>query len=212
MKFNIEEFNANKSGVYIIKNSIDSRVYVGSAIYLYKRFFEHRRTLLKNNHANTHLQRFANKYGVDCLTFEVLEFCCKDTLLVKEQFWLDYHNSYNREYGFNIRIKAKSNLGITFTLSESRKQQLSNLHKGRKHTQEARNKMAEAKRGKMPPDSRINININTLKIANEKRKISVVISNVLYPSLKEAAIALNTSPQNIANRCKNVNFENYKFA
>lgn len=76
-----------KGVVYIIKCKNDNRVYIGSSINYKKRFIEHRNALLNKNHHCIHLQRYINKYGIDEIYFEVLEFC--DNYLEREQYYLD---------------------------------------------------------------------------------------------------------------------------
>lgn len=82
------------SGVYIITNYIDSRVYIGSSVNIKERWCEHKRDLLKDNHQNTHLQNFVNKYGIDVLNFKILENC--ENTLEREQYYLDsIDNKFN---------------------------------------------------------------------------------------------------------------------
>ena len=96
----------NVSGIYIIRNKIDGRVYIGSAVSLAHRKGTHFYHLKNNKHCNSHLQNFANKYGVDKLYFEVLETCSKDELLIREQY---YFGLYNNK--FNIVKYAGNTLG-----------------------------------------------------------------------------------------------------
>jgi group I intron endonuclease len=88
--------NSN-SGIYIIKNTIDERVYVGSAVDLKKRKWSHLGQLKRKNHHCAHLQNFANKHGIDTLYFEVLEYVeDKDNLIEREQFYLsNIQNKFN---------------------------------------------------------------------------------------------------------------------
>ena len=53
-----------KSGIYQIKNLVNEKIYVGSAINLYQRKCEHFSDLRKNIHDNPHLQSSYNKYGM----------------------------------------------------------------------------------------------------------------------------------------------------
>ena len=86
----------NKSGIYIIKNTIDNRVYIGSAVNLAVRKGTHFYDLRNNKHHNSHLQNFVNKYGIDNLSFDVLEFCEKSILLEREQhYFTQYQNRFN---------------------------------------------------------------------------------------------------------------------
>lgn len=58
------------SGIYAIVNSLDNKKYIGSTGTLRKRFRQHYAALVKGTHANCHLQRAVNKYGIDKFYFE----------------------------------------------------------------------------------------------------------------------------------------------
>lgn len=46
--------------VYIISNSIDNRIYIGSSVNVKSRLTGHKKDLIKGSHHNSHLQNFAN--------------------------------------------------------------------------------------------------------------------------------------------------------
>ena len=75
------------SGIYKILNTIDERIYVGSSKNMEKRFKVHKCELNTKKHKNPHLLNFINKYGIDKLSFEVLEYCEKDKLEEKENYY-----------------------------------------------------------------------------------------------------------------------------
>lgn len=101
MEFRILE--KNRSGIYIIRNNIDNRVYIGSSKNLYKRYLYHNEDLLRNKHNNIYLQRFYSKYGSDTLFFELMEYCDIDSLFEREQYYLD---KYPKDIKFNVCAKA----------------------------------------------------------------------------------------------------------
>lgn len=119
-----EKFN---TGIYQIVNLLNGKRYIGSAINLKRRKIEHSYRLKKQIHSNEILQRSYNKYGKENLKFEILLYCSKGDLLFYEQRAID---SYDFENLYNIRIKADSNRGITF--SEEHKQKIRNSKKGNK--------------------------------------------------------------------------------
>jgi len=91
---------SGKSGVYIIKNLIDDKVYIGSSLDLYSRMNIHKNKLKRFKHENQKLNNFCITYGFDKLIFEMLELCDKNIILEREQFYMDLYKSYNT--GFNI--------------------------------------------------------------------------------------------------------------
>jgi len=117
------------SGIYAITHTDSKRVYVGSAVKLSKRWRAHRGMLRKANHPSRFLQRAWTKYGEEAFDFSVLEVVDDpNTLIAREQFWIDRLCAADRPTGFNIRANAGSMLGF-------------------KHSEKSRNSMRKAKLG-----------------------------------------------------------------
>lgn len=143
-----------RTGIYQILNKINGKSYIGSAVNFIKRYGSHRWQLNNNRHGNIHLQRAFNKYGADAFEFIVLEYCQKEKLLEREQFWLYYLKpSYNvrpiagNQLGFKHRpesiLKMKS---VIYT--DERKLNMSKGRKNRKHSEETKVKLKEASKNK----------------------------------------------------------------
>lgn len=150
-------------GIYKITNTVTGKFYIGSAVNIKKRWAEHRSRLGANKHGNRHLQNSWNKHGEDSFTFEVLEYCKKERLIEREQFYID-----NEKPAYNISPTAGNRLGVKNTDETKRKmskahkslwaeeyklkhrpteEHLHKMHeanKGRHHTEEAKLKMSEA--------------------------------------------------------------------
>lgn len=149
----------NKAGIYKIENIKNNKVYVGSAIDLYRRRCEHISHLRKGQHINTHLQSAFNKYGEENFNFIILEFLEKieDTILFKkeilkrEQYWIDELKAYNRKYGYNKSPTAGNILGLRWTdeakkaVSKKRKENPTYGMLGKKHSQETKDKIRNNK-------------------------------------------------------------------
>lgn len=114
----IETELKKKSGIY--KIVINNKFYIGSACNLYQRIHHHKSELLKNKHANTHLQRSFNKHKY--FTFEILAECPKEYLLKLEQWFMD---SLKPQY--NIRKEAKSNYGLRMSEEQKKKHSIISL-------------------------------------------------------------------------------------
>ena len=98
-----------KSGIYIIRNKIDKRVYIGSAVDLMRRYRKHMGRFERGTN-NRKLQKFVREYGSDNLTFKLLELVPETNNLVKrEQFYLDKYKAATK--GFNSYKVADSTLG-----------------------------------------------------------------------------------------------------
>ena len=115
------------SAVYEIRNLVNGKRYVGSAMNLKKRRREHLGALRSRRHRNWHLQAAFSKYGESAFVFSVLEHTEVSQLILREQYHLDTLSP-----AYNILPIAGSRLG-------------------RRHTPEARAKMSAAKRGKPNP-------------------------------------------------------------
>jgi group I intron endonuclease len=142
------------TGIYAIKHLESGKLYVGSAIDIRKRWTEHRKTLKKETHHSSLLQRAWNKYGKDAFVFVVLEEVYDmDRLIEREQYWINKTQSCIRGVGYNICINAGNRLGMRHTIEAKQKISLANT--GRVHTQEQREKMIEALKGlKRTPEQR----------------------------------------------------------
>lgn len=157
----------NKTGIYKISNTINDRIYIGSAVDLYNRFHLHKSDLNKNKHHSKTLQRFVNKYGFENLVFSLIEACIKSDLLKKEQYWLDTLSPFYN----NCKI-AGSQLGvirsaeIRLRASKRMKGSYPTHFIGKNHTPEARRKISESAKNRG-----LHINfINASIIANTGRK------------------------------------------
>lgn len=152
-----------KSGIYLIKNIINNKVYVGSAVNIDIRWRKHKKLLKEKKHHSKHLQSAWNTYGEQNFKFEIIEEVRNlQHLLAYEQVYLDYYKSYQNENGYNTCKIAGSRYGIKCSeqtkkkiseakhnISEQTRQKLREANKGRwlgrKHSEESRKKMREAK-------------------------------------------------------------------
>lgn len=135
-------------GIYKIKNVLNNKFYIGSAVNLHDRFLHHRKRLRGNYHNNKHLQRAFDKYGEDCFIFEVIEIVNdKDILLEREQHWLDSTQCCDPNIGYNLSNNATAPmLGIDFT--EEHRKNLSKALKGMQQPEGFRERMSKLHKGK----------------------------------------------------------------
>ena len=124
------------SGIYQIRNLINGKRYIGSAVNFGKRWRNHKCLLRTGAHKNAHLQAAWNKHGEGSFVFEVLLECEVEELIEYEQLCLEEECP---EY--NICKVAGSSLGRMHT--EETKKKLS----ARKVSEEARKKISEANKG-----------------------------------------------------------------
>lgn len=112
---NIMELNIQKNGkpcIYCIKNKVNNKVYIGSAIGHFRRKGQHYYMLRNNSHFNKHLQNSWNKYKEENFEFIILEFIENvECLEEREEYYIKLNNSKLPSFGYNHRDCCKTNLG-----------------------------------------------------------------------------------------------------
>lgn len=104
------------SGIYLIKNLVNKKVYVGQSVYICNRLYNHLHKLRNGSHGNTYLQNSWNKYGEDNFSISTIEYCEINILNERECFWINYFDSCNPNFGYNISTPDEN--GYKFRHSE----------------------------------------------------------------------------------------------
>ena len=131
--------------VYKITNTKNGKCYIGVTTQpIEKRMDQHfgkysQCTLLKNAIA---------KHGKDAFEYDIIaRNLTEDSLIQREQFWIEFYDSMTPN-GYNL---VEGGGGLTgYITSDETKQKISDANKGQKRTNEAREKMSNARRGKTP--------------------------------------------------------------
>lgn len=166
------------------------------------------------------------KYGLDAFNIEIIERDVPiDKLDEREQFWMDYYQSYNRDFGYNILPSAGSFRG--FRHSEETKMRMSlnatgrpSAMLGRHFSPQTRRKMSES-----------HMNVPTGRPITEEQqrkmqegakktvwkpvaKIDIETGETLatYPSLREAARQHSVNKGGIQRCCVGLQAEYLGFA
>lgn len=165
------------SGIYVITNGVNGKRYVGQSVNIHRRWNGHRSALERGNHSNIKLQRAWARYGSEAFAFSVQEIVSDTAALdEREQRWMDtLRPEYNLapNAGSNRGLRASpetiarriaSLTGQKRTpeqctrISEAKKARIAERRamgivqpssfKGRTHTEEAKRKNSESRRGK----------------------------------------------------------------
>lgn len=67
----------NKPGIYVIRNLINQKIYVGKSKNIYKRLYQHLydiKTIDRNNNENPHLLNSILKNGIENFDYYVVEY------------------------------------------------------------------------------------------------------------------------------------------
>lgn len=138
------------SGIYMIKNINNGKMYIGSAKNLIQRLSNHLNSLKNNKHHSLRLQNSWNK-GNGYFVFGVIEFVPDLSKLISvEQKYIDFYKSYDNEHGYNICPIARSSLGCKRMRGNEERSIKSkgngNPFFNKKHTLEALKKISENQR------------------------------------------------------------------
>ena len=153
------------SGIYVIRNTVNGKIYVGSSRRIVTRWREHKHALKHGKHTPI-LQRSWNKHGEIAFSFEILEEVTEiNNLCVREQFWIDKLEAANETRGFNIfPIAGGGARGYKYS-AEAREKMKEKRHspetcakmsasqKGKKHSEETRAKLSVSRRKRTTSDA-----------------------------------------------------------
>jgi group I intron endonuclease len=92
------------TGIYIIKNIINNKIYIGSSKNIENRFRKHLSALKGGRHINKHLQAAFIKYGEENFSFNILKETSILILRKAEQLFINKHQSLNPKYGYNKAV------------------------------------------------------------------------------------------------------------
>lgn len=197
-----------RSGVYIIENTQNKKLYVGSSMDLKQRRDNHSTKLKHGGHINKHLQASYNKYGKDCFLFKIIEELdnpSKEFLLEREQYWID---KLTPEY--NILKTAGSTLG--FKHSKETKEKISNSTIGVKKSKEHSINISLGQKGRKLSEEHKQKLSESAKTRTLKCHVSPIeIDGIKYDSLKEASEITGIKYNTIQKRLKNSKFSNYRY-
>lgn len=149
-----------KMGIYVIINTVNAKVYIGSSRDVEPRKRRHLHDLKMDKHRNAHLQAAIKKYGIEKFAWKFVEPVEDEAKLEeREQAWIEATRAFKKEHGYNLmreavsrkhslesRMKMRaSHLGVKLSPEHARAMALS--HVGLKRTPEQRKRMSEAMKG-----------------------------------------------------------------
>lgn len=91
--------------IYCITNLESGKAYIGSSLDFESRKRQHLKDLKAGTHHCCHLQNAWNKYGKELFEFSFLEEDVdKEILFQRERYWIEYYNTHDRDWGYNLAI------------------------------------------------------------------------------------------------------------
>lgn len=95
-KLEIIKYVKGKSGIYMWTNTFNGKKYVGSSVDLRRRLLEYYNVNRLLNEKSMAINVALLKYGYNSFSLTILEFCDKDSLMFKENYYFEvYKPEYN---------------------------------------------------------------------------------------------------------------------
>lgn len=140
-----------RSGIYTITNKLNSRVYVGSAVLIERRWKNHACMLQQDRHPSKLLQASWNKHGAPSFAFEIVEYVDeRENLISREQAWIDRLSAFGPS-GYNLTPRAGSQLGFKMSDEAKAKMARAKLGTTRIFSEQHRARLIEASSRRFPP-------------------------------------------------------------
>jgi group I intron endonuclease len=145
-----------KEGViYIAKNKINNKVYIGQSIHFYYRKAAHKYSSKKGS--NCYFHKAIKKHGWNNFEWAILDSekveAINEVLAIKilinklnekEIYWIKKYNSSNGSYGYNLTEGGRNS---SYSHTKESKAKLSLAHKGKKLTSEHIKNISKATKG-----------------------------------------------------------------
>jgi group I intron endonuclease len=101
-----------RSGVYLITNTVNGKVYVGKTKDFYKRYCQYVSDVRArvNGRINDYLMNAFVKHGFEAFRFSVIEELEVEKCAERELYWIGFYNATKREFGYNLRTDSSSGM------------------------------------------------------------------------------------------------------
>ena len=115
MKFLIEEEHQYLSGIYIITNDINGKVYVGRTTNFYRRYHQYKYSFKtgKIKHINQHFLNAMNKYEFNNFSFQMITLCTLQEAIELELLYMYLFESFNKTKGYNKRLDTDGGMIVS---------------------------------------------------------------------------------------------------
>lgn len=134
------------SGIYLIRNTLNGKVYVGQSVHVRIRWRQHRRCARQGH--KSHLYDAIRKYGEDVFVHELLEACAPEQFDGREAYWMDQYDCRNPEKGYNLMPAGQCGR----VMDAATRERLSLKMRGRKRDPEVVRRVAEKIRARKRGD------------------------------------------------------------
>lgn len=119
MRTSCDAIPLNCCGIYLIRNNVNNKIYIGQSVNIKRRLQEHIRAAQPQKYkskslrdSNTPIHLAMQKYGVDQFSALVLEQCKREFLNDREKYWISLLQSNNKEIGYNLTEGGQDNFAL----------------------------------------------------------------------------------------------------
>lgn len=195
-----------KAGLYLINCKPKQKYYIGQSGNVIPRLNAHKSKLRRNCHENREMQKDFNLLGLNCFTFQKLNFGIGCDKKEREKFETLILLTLPKENRYNAYSNWRSGEGNPFY--------------GKKHTSLAREAIANAKKGLKSPfadhhqTNKVKQLLSQQNSGVKDRRKPLYIDSVYYQSVSEASLITGLSRRLIRERCHSSHerFKNYQWA
>lgn len=105
-------------GIYSINNLVNGKRYIGKSKKIEHRIWSHFNLLKKDEPTravNRHLYASAKKHGIENFSWEILESfeeLDENILADREVFWMEFYNTTDRDFGYNLVKDSSSKVEV----------------------------------------------------------------------------------------------------
>ena len=116
--------------------SISNGCYIGSTGNYHRRIRDHKLMMAKGNHHSDAINSAVNKYGIGGFSFEIIEECEIESLIEREQWWIEnYKTRFRKLYNMSkIAGRVEHTEEVRLKISEG--------NKGKSRNDETRRKIS----------------------------------------------------------------------
>lgn len=105
---------------------INHKYYIGQSTDIHRRWINHK-SAYNNEDNNCYLYKAMRKYGFENFNFSVIEICSKELLNEREMYWINFYNSNDSNFGYNLTPGGDNNGIKTRKLNDNEVREIINL-------------------------------------------------------------------------------------
>lgn len=168
--------------IYIIRNKINNKIYVGQTLDFKQRIRAHKSRFKKKTYQEfSRIYKAMAKYGLENFEIKPIETCDSGLLNEREIYWINYFDSYNN--GYNATKGGNNPIAYW---------------KGKKRDKDTNKKISEKlvgiSWGRHREDTKNQLKIAKIGNKNGNKKVVCIELDLVFESIKIAAEFIGVNP------------------